>query len=142
MTSSRTVWAGRGIGGLVAAAALVLLVPGQAFAEQPVPPTAESAPATVSSVPATPAPVPVAVTPPVTPAPAPGASVPPQVTRTPEAVPGGQVSRLPVGAADTGATGTDGPDGPLLALGTLGLAGAAGAGAAALHRRRRETTGR
>jgi hypothetical protein len=69
-------------------------------------------------------------------------TVEPRPSRSVAPVPAdGQVSRVPVGAPDTGATDTGAPDGRLLAVGALGLAGAAGAAGLALHRRR-ETRGR
>jgi hypothetical protein len=56
----------------------------------------------------------------------------------PAPVADGQVTSVPVGAADTGDGSTaTGPDGTLLALGALGLAAAAGSGAVAARRARR-----
>jgi hypothetical protein len=143
MTSRYAGPAGRLLGGIATAGALVLLVPGQAVAaEQPVPPTASAAPAPVSlpvSARETRSPEPSAVQDTATTRP----TAEPRPSRSVAPVPAdGQVSRVPVGAPDTGATDTGAPDGRLLAVGALGLAGAAGAAGLALHRRRRETPGR
>jgi hypothetical protein len=122
--------AGRLLGGIVAATALLCFLPGQAFAAEtptpaPAPPLAteapqsvaplqESRPSAAQEAPTTRAPVPL-----------------------PEAAAPGQVSRVPSGAADTGDGSTSGgPDAALLALGALSLTGAAGAAGVAMSRRR------
>ena len=142
MTSRYAGPAGRLLGGIATAGALVLLGPGQAVAaEQPVPPTVSASPAPTSvpvSARETRSPEPSAVQDTATTGPTAG----PRPSRSVAAPADGQVSRVPVGAPDTGATDTGAPDVPLLAVGALGLAGAACAGGVALCRRRRETTGR
>jgi hypothetical protein len=115
------------LGGLAASAALLGVLPGQALASTPVPPTPAPVPAPASVVPPDPVGRP-------TPAP-PGR--PSAVPATPGEQP--QV-RVPRGAPATGGGSTaDEPSAGLVAFGALGLAGATGATGAAVARRRRDT---
>jgi len=125
-------------------AALLVAVPGMAFAAEtpdPAPPVSTVAPvpgtqsAPLSSV----APVPGGPT--ESRAPSTVASGVPPTTTGPKPVTPGQVSPVPVGAADTGDGSTaPGQTGTLLLFGALGLTGAAGAGVLAASRRRARRT--
>jgi hypothetical protein len=110
------------LGGLAVSTALLGVLPGQALASTPAPPTPAPAPPTLVAP---------------QPAPAPSAQEDPQIV-APERAPGErpQVERVPRGAPATGGGSADGPDTALLAVGALGLAGAAGAAGAAVARRR------
>jgi len=129
-------------------AALLVAVPGMAFAAEtpdPAPPVTTVAPvpgtqsAPLSSV----APVPGGepTSGPTESRHRPPASGVPPTTTGPKPVTPGQVSPVPVGAADTGDGSTaPGQTGTLLLFGALGLTGAAGAGVLAASRRRARRT--
>jgi hypothetical protein len=116
----------RVLAGLAVSAALLGVLPGQAFASAPVPPTPEPTPAPTSAVPPDPV----------------RRLVPAAPGRPTFVAPAGEPSqvRVPRGAPATGGGSTaDGPADVLVAFGALGLAGAAGAAGAAAARRRRDT---
>jgi len=130
-------------------AALLVAVPGMAFAAEtpdPAPPVSTVAPvpgtqsAPLSSVAPVPGGEPTSG-PTESRAPSTVASGVPPTTTGPKPVTPGQVSPVPVGAADTGDGSTaPGQTGTLLLFGALGLTGAAGAGVLAASRRRARRT--